>query len=63
MCGLILHLMAEDTSTNEDSPNNRSPLSTMVAPQIFQLPVASAFNGLDPQQKLYAHYMAKYAAL
>ena len=35
----------------------------MVVPQILQLSVASAFDGLDPQQKLYAHYMAKYAAL
>ncbi|THC94228.1 hypothetical protein EYZ11_006279 [Aspergillus tanneri] len=33
----------------------------MVAPQIFQLSVASAFDNLDRQQKLYAHYMFKAA--
>lgn len=32
----------------------------MKSPQISQLSVASAFDGLDLQQKLYAHYMAKY---
>ncbi|RAK81447.1 dipeptidyl peptidase III [Aspergillus fijiensis CBS 313.89] len=30
-------------------------------PQVFQLSVASAFQRLSPQQKLYAHYMAKPA--
>ncbi|PKY06621.1 dipeptidyl peptidase III [Aspergillus campestris IBT 28561] len=33
----------------------------MKAPQISQLSVASAFDALDPKQKLYAHYMAKAA--
>lgn len=35
----------------------------MKSPQISQLSVASAFDGLDLQQKLYAHYMAKYVQL
>ncbi|KAL2837920.1 dipeptidyl peptidase III [Aspergillus pseudoustus] len=33
----------------------------MAAPVIFQLCVASAFNGLAKQEKLYAHWMAKAA--
>ncbi|GKZ19007.1 bifunctional diacylglycerol diphosphate phosphatase/phosphatidate phosphatase [Aspergillus brasiliensis] len=30
----------------------------MVKPQIYQLSVAAAFDGLSPQEKLYAHHMA-----
>ncbi|PYH64693.1 dipeptidyl peptidase III [Aspergillus vadensis CBS 113365] len=33
----------------------------MVKPQIYQLSVAAAFDGLSPQEKLYAHHMAKAA--
>ncbi|KAL4949851.1 dipeptidyl peptidase III [Aspergillus filifer] len=33
----------------------------MPSPQIFQLPVATGFNKLDPTQKLYAHYLARAA--
>ncbi|KAL2834225.1 peptidase family M49-domain-containing protein [Aspergillus cavernicola] len=33
----------------------------MAAPQIFQLSVASGFSRLDPDQKLYAHYMSRAA--
>ncbi|GAT27472.1 dipeptidyl peptidase III [Aspergillus luchuensis] len=33
----------------------------MVKPQIYQLSVAAAFDGLRPQEKLYAHHMAKAA--
>ncbi|KAI2899508.1 hypothetical protein CBS76997_2363 [Aspergillus niger] len=33
----------------------------MVKPQIYQLSVAVAFDGLSPQEKLYAHHMARAA--
>ncbi|OJZ92708.1 hypothetical protein ASPFODRAFT_56272 [Aspergillus luchuensis CBS 106.47] len=33
----------------------------MVKPQIYQLSVAAAFDGLRPPEKLYAHHMAKAA--
>ncbi|PLB46256.1 dipeptidyl peptidase III [Aspergillus steynii IBT 23096] len=33
----------------------------MAAPQIYALSVAAAFRGLDRQQQLYAHHMAKAA--
>ncbi|OJI87134.1 hypothetical protein ASPTUDRAFT_54154 [Aspergillus tubingensis CBS 134.48] len=33
----------------------------MVKPQIYQLSVAAAFDGLSPQEKLYAHHMTKAA--
>ncbi|KAL3476329.1 dipeptidyl peptidase III [Aspergillus californicus] len=33
----------------------------MSSPAVFQLSVASAFNSLDRQERLYAHYMAKAA--
>ncbi|KAL4942024.1 hypothetical protein BDV06DRAFT_235687 [Aspergillus oleicola] len=33
----------------------------MVSPQIFQLSVASGFEKLDPDQKLYAHHLARAA--
>ncbi|OJJ75141.1 hypothetical protein ASPBRDRAFT_193801 [Aspergillus brasiliensis CBS 101740] len=32
----------------------------MVKPQIYQLSVAAAFDGLSPQEKLYAHHMGRY---
>ncbi|PYH36595.1 dipeptidyl peptidase III [Aspergillus neoniger CBS 115656] len=33
----------------------------MVKPQLYQLSVGAAFDGLSPQEKLYAHHMAKAA--
>ncbi|KAL2810454.1 dipeptidyl peptidase III [Aspergillus granulosus] len=36
-------------------------LAKMAAPVVFQLCVASAFNGLTKHEKLYAHWMAKAA--
>ncbi|KAL4874337.1 dipeptidyl peptidase III [Aspergillus karnatakaensis] len=33
----------------------------MAAPNVFQLSVSSAFNGLTKREKLYAHYMARAA--
>lgn len=32
----------------------------MLEPQIYQLSVGQAFDGLSDSEKCYAHYMARY---